>query len=417
MLRVPGFRNFFAAQALSAIGDSLVPLALAFAVLGLTSSPTTLGLVLLAGRLPMIVFLLIGGSVGDRLPRRSVMIASDVARFIIQGAAAALLLTDRATPLLLGLLAAGASVGAAFFQPAAAGLLPNLVPKTSIQQANATLGAARSGAQIGAIGLSGVLVTTIGVGWAFLIDALTFLLGALFLTAIRPNPTDPTNPTDPAPGQVAGDGSIDAANRAARPNLAATVTAGWREVASRRWLWLSILNIALMNLLVIAPFLVLGPFIADRDLGGAGAWATLGVSAAIGGLAGNAAASRWKPKHPLLTVYMATVLIVPLLVLLTIPASLLLLAPAAGLGLAQNAFFNVIHATAIQTRIPSEALSSVTSISMLGTLVAVPVGLAAAGPVADLTSTSTVLMVAALWVIGSAAVMTALPSTRSIRTS
>lgn len=395
VLRRGDFRAFFVGQTLSSIGDSLMPLTLAFAVLELTKSAGTLGLVLLAGRGPMILFMLIGGVVGDKYSRRTVMVLADLARFVTQGAAAVLLLTDSASPWTLALLAMVAGIASAFFQPAATGILPTIVPERVIQEANSLLGVSRSSAQIAGIAVSGALVAWVGPGWAFLIDGVSFAMSAVAIAAIRSDVSDSA--------------------AALRPGLIELMKGGLSQVARSTWLWVSMVNIATMNLLVISPFLVLGPYIADRDLGGAGSWAKLGVAAAIGGLLGNAAATRWKPRYPLIAIYIGTLLVVPLLLLLALPASLWLLAPAAALGLAQNAFFNVIHTTLVQTRVPQEVLGTVSSISMTATLVAVPIGLAGAGPIVEVTSTATVLIAGSLWVGLSAVVMATLPSSRTTR--
>ncbi len=95
------FRLLFAAQSISSLGDRLVPVALAFAVLNLTGSATSLGLVLAAQTIPLVLFVLVGGVWADRLPRRLVMASSDLVRAASQGLCAALLLTG-----------SGSSVGA-----------------------------------------------------------------------------------------------------------------------------------------------------------------------------------------------------------------------------------------------------------------------------------------------------------------
>jgi MFS family permease len=85
------FRLLYIGQTLSNLGSALVPIALAFAVLDLTGSATDLGLVLLASRLPQVLLVLAGGVLGDRLPRRRVMLASDLVRCVTQATTAVLL--------------------------------------------------------------------------------------------------------------------------------------------------------------------------------------------------------------------------------------------------------------------------------------------------------------------------------------
>src|SRR5690242_18606728 len=94
-LRERNFRLFFIGQATSQLGTGMVPVALSWAVVELTGSVSDLGLVLAAQTVPLVLFLLVGGTVADRLPRRAVMLVSDSARCVTQGLLAALLITGR----------------------------------------------------------------------------------------------------------------------------------------------------------------------------------------------------------------------------------------------------------------------------------------------------------------------------------
>src|SRR5689334_612188 len=87
------FRRFFIGQSASLLGDGMVGVALAFAVLDLTGSPADLGYVLAARSIPLIAGLLIGGVIADRLPRRRIMVTADLARFLGQATMAALLIS------------------------------------------------------------------------------------------------------------------------------------------------------------------------------------------------------------------------------------------------------------------------------------------------------------------------------------
>src|SRR3954469_7631672 len=95
-LREPDFRRFFIGQSASLLGDGMVGVALAFAVLDLTGSPADLGYVLAAKSIPLIAGLLVGGVIADRLPRRRIMVTADLARFLGQGAMATLLISGHA---------------------------------------------------------------------------------------------------------------------------------------------------------------------------------------------------------------------------------------------------------------------------------------------------------------------------------
>ena len=90
-----------------------MPVALTFAVLDLTGSATSLGLVLVSAFVPRVVLLLLGGVFADRLPRRRVMLATDVMRAITQGVVAFLLLSGQARLWHLALLFAAYGAAAA----------------------------------------------------------------------------------------------------------------------------------------------------------------------------------------------------------------------------------------------------------------------------------------------------------------
>src|SRR5256885_89684 len=96
-LREPRLRLLWLGQATSTLGDGLVPVALAFAVIKtLDRGPTALGIVLAAESIPLVAFVLAGGVWADRLPRQIVMLVSDVLRMAVQAILAVLLLTGRA---------------------------------------------------------------------------------------------------------------------------------------------------------------------------------------------------------------------------------------------------------------------------------------------------------------------------------
>ena len=124
LLRIRDFRNVFLAQSISVFGDGITPVALTFAVLGLTGSATDLGLVLAAQSLPLAALALVGGVWADRLPRAALMVTSDLVRAAVQIAGATLLLTGVAQIWQLALLAAVHGAAEAFFRPAAGAIMP-----------------------------------------------------------------------------------------------------------------------------------------------------------------------------------------------------------------------------------------------------------------------------------------------------
>ncbi len=179
------FRLVLAAQATSAIGSSLVPVALAFAVFDLTGSAVDLGLVLGAGVATRLALLLVAGVWADRLPRQRVMLAADLLRCGTQSVMAVLLLTGSARLWALALLVIVYGAGDAFFSPAATALLPQVVTREHLQDANALVSLARNVCWALGPAIAGLVVQGAGPGWVFAVDAATFAASALALSRIR----------------------------------------------------------------------------------------------------------------------------------------------------------------------------------------------------------------------------------------
>src|ERR1700749_1911411 len=96
VLREREFRLLYFGQAISLLGDGMLLVALPFAVFELGGSATTVGIVFAAGQGPLAALILAGGVVADRLPRRALMLASDVVRTCVMAVSAALLLAGTA---------------------------------------------------------------------------------------------------------------------------------------------------------------------------------------------------------------------------------------------------------------------------------------------------------------------------------
>jgi MFS family permease len=179
------FAFFFAGRTISFVGSAMSSIALVFAVLDLTDSASALGIVLAAHTIPMIIFMLVGGVIADRLSRSMVMQVSHLLSAVTQGAVAALLLTGAAEIWMVVVLEAINGTVAAFTFPAMQGIVPLVVPRPQIQQANALLGFSRSAIVIVGPSIGAILVVTVGSGWALAIDAVSFAVAALFMAQLR----------------------------------------------------------------------------------------------------------------------------------------------------------------------------------------------------------------------------------------
>lgn len=371
VLRGRDFRLLFGAQAVSVVGDRMVPIALAFAVLGVGGSPSAVGLVLAARSLPLVAFLLIGGVVADRVSRKTVMVSADVVRLVTQGLTAGLLIAGAAQLWMLAVLAGLAGAATGFFNPASTGLLPAVVPADQIQQANGLRGTAMSGGEILGPVLAGGLVASVGAGWALGVDALSFGVSALLLARLT------------LPPRVA---------RGATTFLA-DLREGWGEFRARTWVWAFVAAAAIGNL-VWGVWSTLGPVVAERDLGGAAAWGTVLGAMGVGALAGSVVAVRTSPRHPLLVATWTWPLMAVPLALLAVRAPVPLLAVGALLAGSSMMIGNSLWESTLQRRIPAAALSRVSAYDWFGSLAFQPLGLAIWGPLAALLGTGSALWLA-----------------------
>ena len=355
------FRLLFAGELVSLLGTAVAPVALAFAVLDLTGSATDLGYVLAAGWLPQIVFILIGGVLGDRLPRNLVMVGANAFSAAAQGVAAGLLLANVAQPWHLALLAAIRGTATALFFPAAQAVVPEIVERELLQPANALLRLAQSSSTIVGAGVGGIAVAAAGPGWAIAFDAVTYLTSALILVRMQ------------IPRVVVERGET----------IIRELIEGWNEFRSREWLWVIVVCASVGNLVATASFSVLGPLIAKRYLGGAAAYGAIVGTQSAGFIAGGMLSLRWRPARPLLVSTLAllpTAAEIACYASVRVTAVIAAVAFFAGVGLE---VFGVNWITALQQHIPTRVLSRVNSYDALGSFVFIPLGLVIAGPLAD----------------------------------
>jgi MFS family permease len=392
VLDEPEFRRLYFARAFSQLGDGLLPVALAFAVLEVDPSPSALGFVLAARSVPLVAFLLVGGVWADRLERQRLMLFSDLLRAATQGTVAVLVLTGRAELWQLLVLTFLYGCGAAFFLPASTGLIPQVISPGRLQQANALLSMTGSAFAVLGPALAGVIIAFADPGWAIAVDSVTFLISAAFLARLR----------------------LPAVGVRTQLGFVTELREGWREFRSRTWLWVDGVYSALANALVLSPLWALGPVVADRELGGASSWATIATAFGLGSVAGGVLAIRLRPRWPL-RVAVASLLTLALPpALLAIPAQtgpVAVASFAAGLGLI---FFNTIFETTVQQHVPPASLSRVASIDWVLSVGLQPIGFALVGPAAEALGLSTALACAALWGAVSTAVVLAIPSVRNL---
>ena len=379
-LRIRKLRLLLAGQAVSFVGDALLPVALAFAVLDeLDGSAGELGLVLAAQALPLALLILVAGVWADRLPRQRLMLVSDFGRMVVQGVIAALLITGAAELWMLAVLVAVYGCFEAFFRPAAGGLVPQVAGPEHLQQANALMGLAQNVGTVLGPTLGGLLVVTIGPGAAIGVDALTFLVSAIFLIRMG------SVPLVRAAGAVSG--------------FWDDLRGGVAEVRARRWMWTFMPALTAYHLIALPCVLALGPVIADRELGGAGSWAVIVTCFGAGTILGAILALRLRAERPMLVCTICFLAAACQPIIIGFAGSTAAIAGfelLAGIGV--SAGFTLWETT-LGREIPPHALSRVTSLDWFTTTGLMPIGFAVVAPAAELIGTRTTMLVCAAIVI------------------
>ena len=385
------FRLLLIARGVSVVGDRMIAVALAFAVLELSDSPSDVGLVLAAGTVPLVASVLVGGVVGDRLSRRSVMVAADLVRVASQGLMAALLIAGVAEVWTLAVLAAVTGVGTGFFNPASTALLPEVVPAEQIQEANAVRSAATSGGEILGPVLAGVLVAATSPGVAIAVDAATFAVSALCLVGLR---------------------LVERARRPAAGFLT-EMREGWDAFTAKRWVWAFVVYFAAGNVMW-AAWSALGPVVADRELGGAEAWGFVLGAMGVGALAGSLLATRIDPPRPLVVVAaMEGVFALPLAFLAAGSHTAVLAVGAFVSGVGMMVGMSLWEST-LQRGVPAESIARVASYDWFGSFAFMPLGMLLWGPLAAAIGVSTALWLAFAIFVALAAGLLLLPETRGL---
>jgi MFS family permease len=389
--RERNFRLLFIGQTVSSFGNTLVPVALAFAVLDLTGSASDLGGVLGAQAAAVVVFLLIGGVIADRVSRRALMMAADTVRGLAQLVLGLLLVAGHPAVLTLAALSAVVGMGEAVFMPASTGLLPSLVKAEHLQQANALTQTSSAAAGIAGPAAAGVCVVTVGPGWAIVADAGTFFVSVAMLAWIR----------------------VRHVPRATAQHWLRDLREGWQDFWSRAWFRDVVLGAAIFNMLY-GMYFVLGPLASRRYYDGAAAWAIVSTVAGIGSVLAGLAAVKLRPRHPLTLALAVAALasLAPLAFATLLPVPVV--AVAAALGAGGIVVFSSLWDTSVQQHVPERILSRASSYDWFCSLLAYPVGLAIAGPLASAAGTRLILLAVASVMAVVLSALLLVPSVRNL---
>jgi MFS family permease len=285
-------------------------------------------------------------------------------------------------------------IGTAFFTPAMTGLIPQVTTPETLHQANALNGAAQWGGTLVGPAIAGVLVATVGSGWAVAADALSYAVGAVCLAMLRVGWHGATG--DP------------------EESLARQLLTGWQAFRSRTWLWSVVSQFCTLGLLVFPPFFVLGAVVARQSLGGAVGW---GIVLACQGAGATIAALlllRIQPRRPMLAGELAMLGWSVVLITLAVRAPVPVVAVAGFVSGVGFGVFGPVWDTTMQRQLPPEVLSRASAYDWFGSMVLLPIGFALEGWISDALGVDGALWLGACWLIVTVVLVLSMPSVRRL---
>jgi MFS family permease len=396
-LRIRSFALLWTGQTISRLGDSVYRIALSWWVLEETGSATAMSTVLVVSFLPMVLFLLVGGVVVDRLPRFRILFASDLLNGVVVALVALLAGTGRLEVWHVYIASAVFGLAEAFFFPAYVASVPQIVPVESLPSANSLSGLSYQITGVVGPAIGATMVALGGTPAAFGLDGLSFFVSAACMAPLL---------------RITLPRSDDVSSRSPVRDL----RDGLAEVAGRTWLWLSIAFFGLVNVVDAGPRNVALPFLIHDHLGlEVSALGAVSSSIAVGSVVAAVFVGRKERlRHRGLLLYGCEIVMGMMLILFGLLPWLPGLMAAAfvfGVGISTG---SLVWTNTLQEMVPQERLGRVSSIDAVGSFVFLPVGFAFAGILTDRLGPSTVFVLGGCLVVLLAVGMLLVPSIRRL---
>jgi MFS family permease len=374
LLRRRDFRRTYGAVAISELGDAFQYIALMWFAL-IAGGPLGVIAVRLADSVPAIVFGLHGGVVADRWDRRRLMISADLVRGLVLVPVAIAGLTDHLPLAALVVAAFVITTATSYFDPAYGGLLPKLVDRRNVQQANGLVRATADALSVGGWALAGLLLTLLPISAFFALNAASFFVSALLLVGVRAGGRSRAADDEERPRIREGFAALRP-----KPALAASVVVLGVAVTLSSGTWI-----------VGVPELVR----STLDLG-AGSFSLVAASYALGSICAGAALARFPVRRKARASMLAWTLYLPAYALFAVAGSLeVALAAGLGAGIAQGSSWVLINSAA-QEEVPDRYLGRVTGLIALVHRGAHATGLLLIAPLFAVTAPAEVFAAAAV---------------------
>ncbi|MEY4498155.1 MAG: hypothetical protein RJA40_260 [Actinomycetota bacterium] len=389
-----GFTALATSRFISNVGNGISPVALAFGVLALPGATgKDLSFVMAARMFPMIALMLFGGVVGDRYKRNRIVGGADIIGSGFAAISAISLIVNHSSVFLLALMGALFGILNALWWPAMSGVLPEVLPKEKLQHGNAVIALTTNiGYVVGAL-LGGVLVTAFGSGWALLVDAISFLIAGIIVWNL----------------------DLPKIVREKVNTVYQDLKSGWHEFISRSWVVAVVLAFAIVNLAYESLLQILGPLNFSKLEDGPQFWSFNLAALTAGMLLGSIISLKVHFSRPLLfaMLIISATAIWDFSLALSAPLWISLVCAFLA-GIAVDIFM-VVWNTSLQSHIPEESYSRVVAYDALGSYGLSPIGIAAAGPLAELFGVSTMLFITGALTLTAALATLTVKSVRELK--
>jgi MFS family permease len=381
LIRHRNFLLFASGQTVSKLGNAMYTVALAWTVYSLTGSTVAMGSILAVNAVPELALVLLGGTIADRVPRRTVILCADSFAAVVLACLTLASWTGQLSLPLLFVAAFLLGIVTAFYGPAYSAMNRDLLPSNQLQAANALFAVSKNTAQIIGPAAAGFIYAVAGATTVFGLDSASFIVAVLTLLFVK-------LPALTAKMQV-------------KQGLISDVAQGIRYTFSVPWLRLVLALSLITNFVCLAPFLVLLPAVVKSQHHGVsllGGLTSAQVVATIIGavIIGRLGRRRIQPGPALAA--LASLIAIGVILIGAVPqvsGVLFIAVILIGAGLS----FDVIENTLLQLLVPQQILSRVYSVNVLISYALLPLGYASAGILAHLIGVRSVFIAGGIMLI------------------
>ena len=392
------FALLWTGQTISRLGDSLYRIALSWWVLEKTGSAVAMGIVLIFSQIPLLLFLLIGGVVVDRLPRIRIMFASDVLSGLVIASVAVFSWLNLLEIWHIYIASIIFGFVEAFFFPAYQAVIPEITPSELLTSANSLNGLSQRITGIVGPALGAVLVAAGGTSVTFALNAFSFFVSALCVLSLLGLHLDQTQK------QTIEAEVVSVTKSPARTAIKQGFTdllEGFRLVVGIPWIWITILLFGFINIMEAGPRAVALPFLIRDDLGAdVGLLGLITSAYSLGFVLGMVWLGQYVRLHRRgLLAYLSVLVTGSALLPFAFKLPVSVLIASMFISGMSTSVFALIWTHTLQEMVPGNMLGRVYSIDALGSFVLLPIGFALAGWGTDLLGAPMVFLIGGIGVI------------------